>query len=70
MAQVEGKTESVCITKFRRMRIKDYRALESVLLIEEYSDRPIAVLMPYSKYLEMQTLIIKISEGLDGLANT
>lgn len=53
------QTKSIDITKITKITYKQLREIKDVLLIEEFKDKPIAVLIPYEYYLEMQSLIIR-----------
>ena len=62
MADLE---ERISVSKFKDMRIRDFRALDRVLLIEEYMDKPLAAVIPYTIYLQMQGIIIRAHEAIE-----
>jgi hypothetical protein len=52
------KTVSVGVSKLKSMRIKDFKELDSVLLIEEFENKPITAIVPYEYYMKMQEIIL------------
>lgn len=54
--------ERVGVSKFKHMKVADFRTLDRVLLIEEFNNRPVAAVVPYSIYMQMQGIIIAANE--------
>lgn len=60
------KTEQIGITKLKTLTYKDLKELdETILEIEEYKGRAVAVLIPMRMFLKMQYLIIKAAEEIE-----
>jgi hypothetical protein len=53
------------ISKLKAMTYRDLRELHETLLVEEFSGKPVGVVLPYVEYLKMQGLIIKLDQLLN-----
>lgn len=60
------KLESMGISKLKSLTYKDLRELKDILVVEEFTNRPVVAIVPWRDLLRMQYLIIKADQLLEG----
>lgn len=50
------KTEVIGVSKLHSMRVKDFRELNSILIIEGFTNEKLAVVIPYVVFLKLDEI--------------
>lgn len=60
------KLESIGISALRKLNYRELRELKDILVVEEFTNRPVVAIVPWRDLLRMQYLIIKADQLLEG----